>query len=144
MSTEAVQSARPARAAARDRARRPRRELVIGSASILVFLGLWQASGLWLNPIYFATPSSVARALGRLVSSGQLGGSAADTVLVLVLGLAIATAVGMTCGVLMGRSSRASRVLSPMVSFANASPAIALGHSSGRFLDQRARVDPRL
>jgi ABC-type nitrate/sulfonate/bicarbonate transport system permease component len=126
MSTEAVQSARPARAAARGRARRPRRELVIGSASILVFLGLWQASGLWLNPIYFATPSSVARALGRLVSSGQLGGSAADTVLVLVLGLAIATAVGMTCGVLMGRSPRASRVLSPMVSFANASPAIAL------------------
>lgn len=99
---------------------------MIGSASILVFFGLWQASGRWLNPIFFATPSAVARAFGNLISSGQLGGSAGDTVLTLVIGLAIATAIGMTCGISMGRSQRVSRVLSPMVSFANASPAIAL------------------
>jgi sulfonate transport system permease protein len=126
MSTEAVRSAEPAPRGTWVRARRPRRELAIGTASILVFLGLWQASGQWVNPIYFATPSAVVSAFGGLVSSGQLAGSAGDTVLILILGLAIASAVGVTCGVLMGRSRRAGRVLSPLVSFGNASPAIAL------------------
>lgn len=94
--------------------------------SVVAFLAIWQLAGSHVNPILLATPTRVWSAFVDLSSSGTLGPAFLRAMEVLATGFAIAAVIGITLGVLMGRSSVGRRILNPYVSFFQATPLIAL------------------
>ena len=107
-------------------ANRRYRTVIIPLVSLAVFLSTWQIVGAGINPILMATPTAVAGAFVELVVTGRLIPAFLVAVQVLVIGFLLATTVGVAVGIAMGRSDTIYRVLSPYVSFFNATPTIAL------------------
>lgn len=103
-----------------------RNRVVLPIVSVIVFLGLWQLFGSSINPILLATPTGVANAFVQIIADGTLGPAFLRAMEVLAVGYGLAAVVGITVGVLMGRSEAARRVLNPYVSFFQATPLIAL------------------
>ena len=95
-------------------------------ASVVVFLIIWQIVGASVDPILFATPTAVASAFWKLLTDGELAPAFGQAMLDLAIGYSLAIVVGITVGILMGRSRVAERVLDPYVNFFQATPLIAL------------------
>src|SRR5262249_21497092 len=79
-----------------------------------------------VNPILLSTPTDVARSFVDITREGILGPAFLRAFEVLVVGFGISILIGITVGVLMGRSETAYRVINPYVSFFQATPLIAL------------------
>jgi ABC-type nitrate/sulfonate/bicarbonate transport system permease component len=101
-------------------------ELLISALAVLVAIGVWQLSALFLKPIFLSTPEVVAPSLYNLIASGQLPGAFLRSLIEMILGLAVAGVVGIGVGLLMGRIRLLERALEPLVAFGNATPSIAL------------------
>jgi ABC-type nitrate/sulfonate/bicarbonate transport system permease component len=101
-------------------------QAVAGVAAVMVAIGLWQLSSLFLRPIFISTPSRVFPALFNLIFSGPLPAAFLRSLLEMVVGLLIAGLVGVGIGMLMGRVRVLERALEPLVAFGNATPSIAL------------------
>lgn len=116
----------------RDRVTRSRRSwfirnrLVLPLASLVVFLTLWQLVGMSLNPIVLATPTAVVQAFATLVSNGQMESAFELAMQDFLLGFSLAIVVGLTIGILMGRSLIIERILNPYISFFQAMPSVAV------------------
>jgi NitT/TauT family transport system permease protein len=114
----------------RERVRRRQSWLVRNRAtlpliSLVVFLTIWEIVGSSLNPIILATPSAVVQAFVTLVVNGQMESAFALAMADFLVGFALAIVVGITIGVLMGRSLVIERILSPYISFFQAMPSVA-------------------
>jgi NitT/TauT family transport system permease protein len=114
----------------RERVRRRQSWLVRNRAtlpliSLVVFLTIWEIVGSSLNPIILATPSAVVQAFVTLVINGQMESAFALAMADFLVGFALAIVVGITIGVLMGRSLVIERILSPYISFFQAMPSVA-------------------
>lgn len=94
--------------------------------SLAVVLAAWQIVGGRINPYLLSTPTSVVRAFGRIAANGQLVSAFVTSMEDLWGGFAIALVVGLTVGILMGRSPVVERMLNPYVNFFQATPLIAL------------------
>ena len=94
--------------------------------SVVVFLTIWQIVGAGINPILLATPLAVAGAFGDITRDGTLVPAFLRAMEVLGVGFGLSAVVGIAVGVLMGRSETANRVLTPYVSFFQATPLIGL------------------
>jgi NitT/TauT family transport system permease protein len=101
-------------------------QALAGALAVLVAVGLWQATTLFLKPIFISTPSKVVPALINLIGSGPLPGAFLRSLLEMLGGMAIAAVVGIGVGLLMGRIRLLERALEPLVAFGNATPSIAL------------------
>jgi ABC-type nitrate/sulfonate/bicarbonate transport system permease component len=120
--------------AASDRARRTLRRAaapawrgeLLRVGAIAVVLGAWQASGLFMNPIFMSTPYAVLSAFLKIVADGSLPRAFASSLGEMAAGLSIATAAGFGIGIAMGRFRLAERLFDPFVNFFNATPTIAL------------------
>jgi NitT/TauT family transport system permease protein len=99
---------------------------LIGPASVAIFLGIWQYGGGHANPILFSQPSLVVRSFFHLINDGQLAPAFLRAMEDLFAGYALAVVVGIGLGVLMGRHRNVERVMSPYVTFFQATPLIAL------------------
>jgi NitT/TauT family transport system permease protein len=97
-----------------------------GTAGIVVLLGGWQLSSLWLNPILFSTPSRVAAAYPYMIRSGALGSALLATLSDWGISVGIGLAGGMLIGALMGRYRWCERLLNPFVDFLVATPRVVL------------------
>jgi len=95
-------------------------------AAVVAVLGLWQASGLFMNPIFISTPAAVLAAFVRIVADGSLAQAFVSSLGEMAVGLSIATAAGFAVGLAMGRLRLVERLFDPFVSFFNATPTIAL------------------
>ena len=73
----------------------------------------------------FPTLEEIASAFARLTVSGILPHHALDTVIRLLSGFALAAIIGVTVGVLMGRSRRAEDIFLPLVSIGAPIPGLA-------------------
>ncbi|MCU1489488.1 MAG: transporter permease [Acidimicrobiaceae bacterium] len=113
--------ARPSR-----RAWRRGASLAAGPLSVVVFLGIWQIAGGRINPILLSQPTAVAQAFGHLARTGILWPAFARAMEDLLVGYLSAVVIGIGTGVLMGRHRAVERVLSPYVTFFQATPLIAL------------------
>ena len=102
------------------------RRAVLPILSLVVFLTLWQIVGSGLNPILLATPLAVANAFDVIIRDGTLPPAFLRAMEVLAAGFGLSAVVGIAIGVFMGRSGTANRVLSPYVSFFQATPLIGL------------------
>ena len=96
-----------------------------GLLPLACLLLVWQvsapASSLTMPP-----PTQWLSALSRLHAEGSLAPAVGHTVAVYLLGLAAATVLGGTVGVLIGASRRIDRALSPTIDFLAAIPGAAL------------------
>lgn len=94
--------------------------------AIAIVVGAWQATGLFMNPLFISTPAKVATAFYDLVANGVLVSGTGASLLVLAVGIVFSGVVGIGVGTLMGRISVLDRALDPLVTFGNATPSIAI------------------
>jgi NitT/TauT family transport system permease protein len=109
-------------------AREPRWRVVVRTAFPFVVVGLiWEiVARLGIFPAkLFPTLGTVADAFVELTLSGILPHHALDTILRLLLGFALAAAIGVAVGILMGRSRRMEDIFLPLVSVLAPIPGIA-------------------
>ncbi len=102
------------------------RPAIAGALGVLLGIGIWQATSLFMNPIFISTPSLVAPALWHLLVSGPLPADFLRSLLEMIGGVLLAAIVGVGIGLLMGRIRILERALEPLIAFGNATPSIAL------------------
>jgi NitT/TauT family transport system permease protein len=92
------------------------------------FITLWEiASRLsWINPVLVSSPTRVLRAGAALLREPTLGADLAYSLQVFSLAMLLATAVGLTLGLLIGYSRLAHGVVHPFIVVFNALPKVAL------------------
>ena len=116
--------ARRAPAAARGRARLTANAVRL--ISLAVVLLAWEQYGKSINPVLFTYPTAILGALVELTISGELWTYLQQSLTVLVIGLPIATVVGVALGVLMARFSLFEHATDMYVSALYATPMVAL------------------
>lgn len=84
---------------------RPWRGAVAGVPLLVAFCVLWEVAPRagWMNPIFFPPLSEVLAALGELAASGEMGRHVGISLQRASLGFALAVAVAIPLGFLMGR-----------------------------------------
>jgi NitT/TauT family transport system permease protein len=93
--------------------------IVVGAAwEIVAHAGMFP-------PRFFPPVETIAAAFARLTISGVLPHHALDTIVRLLAGFALAALIGVTIGILMGRSRRAEDILLPLVSIGAPIPGLA-------------------
>jgi NitT/TauT family transport system permease protein len=114
-------------------ARRPgffqqNRKVLLGGLAVALFFAAWQAVFLFvpLNTLFITTPSLMAAALVRLVSSGELFYDLAVSGIPFAYGFAAAIVVGLPLGIVMGWRVRVGYALDPLMTALYASPLVAL------------------
>lgn len=93
----------------------------------LVVLGVWELlvqTGV-LRGLFLPAPSAVARSLWGLASSGALWTHLGATLLRIGTGLVLGTSVGVTLGVVMGRSKAIRQAIDPIVAALHPIPKLA-------------------
>src|SRR5262245_37970211 len=103
------------------------RAILRTASPFVVVLTLWEmvARAQIFPPRLFPTLETIAAAFVRLTLSGVLPRHAADTVLRLMAGFALAAIAGIAVGIIMGRSRLAEDLALPLVSIAAPIPGIA-------------------
>ncbi len=95
----------------------------------VLILGVWQASGSFLNSIAVSTPTAILRSIPATFLHGPYGsliGALGVTMLDLLYGFGISLVVGVAGGLLIGNSRVLGRFFDPIVALGNSSPTIAL------------------
>jgi NitT/TauT family transport system permease protein len=106
-----------------------RRRLLLGSASVLGFVLGWEillSTVVPWDPFFITKPSLVAGAVREQILGGRLWHDIAVSAQAFVAGLALAVAVGIPLGVVMGWRRRVEYALDPLLTALYASPLIAL------------------
>ncbi len=103
-----------------------RLDLVLNVASVFLFLAAWNAATEygWISPIFLPSPASVASEAGKLVRTGELWGAVLASSRRVFLGFALAAAVAVPLGILMGVWRPAKAVVDPFVSLLRPLPSI--------------------
>jgi NitT/TauT family transport system permease protein len=96
--------------------------VAIRVVSVAAFLGVWQYFGRSVDPLFLSYPWAIATALVDMLRSGDLERALQDSLFHLVVGFGIATAVGITIGLLMGRYRIVESTLDSLVSAAYVAP----------------------
>jgi NitT/TauT family transport system permease protein len=105
----------------------PLRRAARNAFPFIVVGAMWEAvahAG-YFPPRFFPPLEVIAATFARLTMSGVLPHHAADTIVRLIAGFALAALFGVTIGVLMGRSRRAEDILLPLVSIGAPIPGLA-------------------
>ena len=105
----------------------PLRRVARNLFPFVVVGAIWEAvahAGLF-PPRFFPPLEAIAAVFARLTISGVLPHHALDTLARLSAGFALAALVGVTIGILMGRSRRAEDILLPLVSIGAPIPGLA-------------------
>lgn len=90
--------------------------LVVALSAVIVFLGVWHVlANVFANPVVLPSPVNVGLALIRQATAGDLLEHAAFSGTRLLIAFAIAGAVGIAIGLLMGVSLLAEDVVDPIV-----------------------------
>ena len=102
--------------------------VIIGLATVLIFVGIWQAVAFArvVPPLFLPGPLDIWNALVAYVADGSIWPDLAVSGEELVYGYCLAIAVGLPLGLIGGWYRRANMALEPFVNFMNAMPRIAL------------------
>ncbi len=94
--------------------------------SLAIVLGVWEASGPFIDPIFFSYPSAIAKAFYELTMNGELWHYAKQSIEILVYGMLIAIVVGIGLGLIMARFAKVDWTLDMYVNALYATPMVAL------------------
>jgi ABC-type nitrate/sulfonate/bicarbonate transport system permease component len=102
--------------------------LSVGGASLLAGLAIWEVAARThlVNPVLLPPPSAIGLALLDLVRGGDLFPQLAHTVVLFLVGYAIACLVGIAIGICMGVSTFAYGLLEPLIELLRPIPKSAL------------------
>ena len=125
LTSEAVASD-AAEASARARRRARLRSNLVRLVSLAVVLFAWEQYGRTINPVLFTYPTAILAAFAELTASGELWQFLQQSLLVLAIGLPIATVVGIALGLLMARFTLFDHAIDMYVSALYATPMVAL------------------
>ena len=104
----------------------PARRWMLRLASVGALLLAWEIYGQLLNPILLSSPTAVVSAGVGMIADGSLPQALGESLIVLGLGLASGVTVGVTLGLLAGRSETLAALLELPVNAVYATPAVAL------------------
>jgi ABC-type nitrate/sulfonate/bicarbonate transport system permease component len=112
----------------RSRRRRltPARRWTLRLASVGALLLAWEIYGQLLNPILLSSPTAVVSAGVGMIADGSLLHALGDSLVVLGLGLSSGVIIGVTVGLVAGRSEALAALLEFPVNALYATPAVAL------------------
>ena len=101
--------------------------LLLGTGSIVLLLLLWQSLPyvITISPgmqLFFTTPSRIAVTLWGMFASGEIWEPLRVSASAFAIGLAMAVAVGLPLGVMLGRSRTLNAMLDPFITAFNATP----------------------
>lgn len=103
-------------------------KILLFASSLVVICIIWEIIGQagLLNPLFFAWPSTISKALYKIVTSPDFFGHISVSLSELTVGYAFAGAIALPIGIIMGRSKIVENLLDPYISALNAVPRIAL------------------
>jgi sulfonate transport system permease protein len=111
-------------------ARRRRRQFIMNVAirtiSLAVVLTTWQVFGAKVDPSLFTTPIAIGHAAVEMIGSGELWSYLAPSLVVLVIGLFLAVAVGVLVGLLLARFQVLDIAFGVYITFLYSIPSVAL------------------
>jgi NitT/TauT family transport system permease protein len=122
----AAEQARAERAAAQRRRKTLLHHLAIRALSLAIFLSVWELAGATVDPVLFTTPSKIARAAVGMVGSGELWTYLRPSLVVLVVGLALAITVGTLFGLALARFRILDVGVTVYITFLYSIPSVAL------------------
>lgn len=99
---------------------------LITTASIVLFLAVWEFFGRGINPVFGSYPSAIAVAFWELARSGDLGKALFESVQPFVVGYVLAIAIGVPLGLIVGRSRTTEAALGIYITAGYAMPLVAL------------------
>jgi ABC-type nitrate/sulfonate/bicarbonate transport system permease component len=101
---------------------------ILGAGTMTVLIAVWQFvwSMGWISPLFLSGPSAMLKKFVELSASGQLGSNALYSGTNFFLGFALAIAVGVPAGILLGWYRRALAMFDPLINALYATPRIAL------------------
>jgi ABC-type nitrate/sulfonate/bicarbonate transport system permease component len=106
--------------------RRPLPRWVITTASVGVFLLVWQFFGRFIDPVFGSYPSQIAIAFVELAQSGKLWTALIESLQPFVVGYGLAILLGVPLGLVVGRFRFAEASLGIYVTAGYAMPLVAL------------------
>ncbi len=109
-------------ALARRRLPRP----VITTLSLVIALALWEWFGRDVNPVFGSYPTEIAAAFWNLAETGKLWRALAESLQPFLVGFALAVAVGVPLGLVVGRFRTAEAALGIYITAGYAMPLVAL------------------
>ena len=100
---------------------------VLGTASIVALLLVWQFLPSLFpmkegTKLFFTVPSQIVGTLWRLFATGAIWAPLGVSATAFAIGLAMAIAVGLPLGILLGRSSALNAMFDPFITAFNATP----------------------
>ncbi|HEY8691719.1 MAG TPA: ABC transporter permease [Chloroflexota bacterium] len=113
-------------AASAEKQRRLVKTVAIKAVSLAVVLVAWQVIGSGINEVLFTVPSKIVLAGVQMIGSGELWFYLAPSLLVLIVGLAIACVLGIGTGLLLARYWALDTALDMYVTFLYSIPSVAL------------------
>jgi sulfonate transport system permease protein len=112
--------------AAQRRRRRMLAVILIRLVSLATVLAAWQWFGADINPALFTTPSAVARAALTMIGSGELWNYLWPSLIVLAIGLFLASVIGIAVGLVLARFWVLDVAFGVYITFLYSIPAVAL------------------
>lgn len=106
------------------------RSLLVGSASICLWLGLWQLASVQHWDVFFRfenvpAPTQVAHAAAGLLDTPKLGNHISSSLRRIGIGFSMAAVLGVGLGLLIGRFRLAAQALVPPLEVLRPIPAVA-------------------
>lgn len=101
--------------------------LFLGTASLIAVCIAWELMGQSgvINPLFFAWPSTVAKALYKILAGGELYRHLSVSLFEFMAGFGMAC-LAIPLGLVMGRSKTIEYLIDPLISILHAMPRIAL------------------
>jgi ABC-type nitrate/sulfonate/bicarbonate transport system permease component len=102
---------------------------ILGAASVVIFLFIWELAGnIWqlINPMFMSAPSLIFRAAVQMFSSGEIYNDLYISGVELFWGYFLSAAVAVPFGIMVGWYKRASYIFDPFINAMNATPRVAL------------------
>jgi len=102
---------------------------ILGAASVVVFLSIWELAGnIWqlINPMFMSAPSLIFRAAVQMFASGEIYNDLYISGVELFWGYFLSAAVAVPFGIMVGWYKRASYIFDPFINAMNATPRVAL------------------
>jgi NitT/TauT family transport system permease protein len=99
---------------------------IIRLISVVLVIGAWEVLGRQVDPLFMSFPSAIAVSAARLVSSGELFTALASSLQSLILAFIIASVVGISLGLLIGRYKSVEAATDWLVNALYATPLVAI------------------
>jgi len=99
---------------------------IIRLVSVVLVIGSWEVLGRQVDPLFMSYPSAIAVAGADMIASGELQGALLSSLQTLLTAFVIASVVGISVGLLIGRYKTVDAGTDWLVSALYATPQVAI------------------